>query len=56
MEFVITGNHGATITVKDHTKTEYLVTLQCRRLQERVGGIHELVITKEQFKRLAKAS
>ena len=51
MEFVITGSHGETITVKDHTKTEYVVILSCH-----AGALHKMVITKEQFKRLAKAS
>jgi hypothetical protein len=55
MEFVITGSHGETITFKDHTKAEYLMILPCRA--EGGGGVfHKMVITKDQFKRLAKAS
>ena len=55
MEFVITGSHGETISFKDHSKTEYLVILPSPL--GRHGGVeHKIVITKEQFKRLAKAS
>ena len=58
MEFVITGTHGETITFKDHTKTEYLVTLPCGKVALSAAGTgkHALIISKEQFKRLAKAS
>ena len=58
MEFVITGSHGETITFKDHTKTEYLVTMSCRKVELSAAGTgkHALVITKDQFKRLALAS
>jgi hypothetical protein len=55
MEFVITGSHGETISVKDHSKTEYLVILPCRA-EGGAGVFHKMVITKDQFKRLAKAS
>ena len=55
MEFVLIGSHGETITVKDHAKTEYLVIFPCRA-EGGAGVFHKMVITKEQFKRLAKAS
>jgi hypothetical protein len=55
MEFVITGSHGETISFKDHSKTEYLMTMSCP-LTSGGKGQHTLVITKDQFKRLAKAS
>ena len=55
MEFVITGSHGETISFKDHSKTEYLVILPCRA-EGGAGVFHKMVITKDQFKRLAKAS
>ena len=51
MEFIITSTHGATITFKDYNKAEYVVKVSCPGKSD-----HSLVITKEQFRRLAKAS
>jgi hypothetical protein len=52
MEFILQGKHGETITVKDDGKNDYLLVLQCSRS----SAVHKIVITKDQFKRLAKAS
>ena len=53
MEFQLTGTHGENITVKDYGKDSYLVTMPCGRSGQ---THHQIVITKDQFKRLAKAS
>jgi len=53
MEFILTGTHGEVISVKDYGQDEYLLTWPCRK----TGAIcPTVVISKEQFKRLAKAS
>ena len=57
MEFILTGTHGEVISVKDYGQDEYLLTWPCRKTGA-TGTItpHTVVISKEQFKRLAKAS
>ena len=51
MEFILTGTHGEVISVKDYGKDSYLMTVPTT-----AGVFKKFVITKEQFKRLAKAS
>ena len=51
MEFVLTGTHGEAISVKDSGKDNYLVTIPVNN-----GAFYKIIIAKDQFKRLAKAS
>ena len=51
MEFVLTGTHGEAISVKDSGKDTSLVTIPVNN-----GAFYKIIIAKDQFKRLAKAS
>jgi hypothetical protein len=51
MEFILEGIHGGTISVKDSGKDNYVLTVPTN-----AGAFYKIVIAKEQFKRLAKAS
>ena len=51
MEFILTGTHGESISVKDSGKDSYLVTIPVNN-----GAFYKIYIAKEQFKRLATAS
>ena len=51
MEFILQGTHGEAISVKDYGKDSYVMTVPVGN-----GTSKKFVITREQFKRLAKAS
>tara|TARA_R100000306_G_C4312892_1_gene111147 strand:+ start:45 stop:200 length:156 start_codon:yes stop_codon:yes gene_type:complete len=51
MEFILQGTHGEAISVKDYGQDSYVMTVPVGN-----GTFKKFVITREQFKRLAKAS
>jgi len=51
MEFILQGTHGETISFKDYGKDSYMMTVPVGN-----GTFKKFVITREQFKRLAKVS
>jgi len=51
MEFILKGTHGEAISVKDSGKDNYVMTVPVNN-----GAFYKIIIAKDQFKRLAKAS
>ena len=51
MEFILTGTRSEVVSLKDSGKDNYVLTVPTNS-----GSSYKIVIAKEQFKRLAKAS
>ena len=51
MEFILTGTRSEVVSLKDSGKDNYLLTIPVNN-----GAFYKIIVTKEQFKRLAKAS